>query len=103
MVSAYLGYALLGIGIAILVITLLLGYGIYQNETTQSIFQSTSAVSGSNLTAVVGNTLANYLSPLNSSIYTIIAIIVLFLFATIGYKLALLGVNILNSPQKANK
>ncbi len=103
MVSAYVGYALLGIGIVLLAITFLLGYGIYQNETTQSIFQSTPTVSGSNLTAVVGNTLANYLSPLSSSIYTIIAIIVLFLFATIGYKLALLGVNILNGPQKDKK
>ena len=103
MASAYLGYALLGVGIALLAITFLLGYGIYQNETTQSVFQPTSSASGGNLTAVVGNTLANYLFSLDSSIYTIIAIIVLFLFATIGYKIALLGVNMLNGPPKASK
>ncbi|MEM3839126.1 MAG: hypothetical protein QXF01_00920 [Candidatus Micrarchaeaceae archaeon] len=92
-----LGYALIGIGIAIILIALVLGYGIYANAhdslgslalpaghgfgaTNSSINGSVSSLTGSlKETALAGT-------------YTIIEIIALFLIASIGYKLAYLGI-----------
>jgi len=97
MASPYIGYGLLGLGLLMLVLTFLMGYGVYQNAQAASmITQTGQKVSGDNLTAVVGSVLQNAASPIDSSIYTIISIVVLFLFASIGYKIALLGVHMLN-------
>lgn len=104
MASVYVGYALLAVGLLMLVFTFLLGYGIYQNATSASMIATTNQkVTGNNITAVVGSILQNATSPLDSSIYTVISIVVLFLFASIGYKIAILGINMLNVSGRGGK
>jgi hypothetical protein len=104
MASPYIGYALLATGLLILIFTLLLGYAIYQNVRAESMITATNQnVAGNNVTAVIGSVLENATSPLDSSIYTIISIVVLFLFASVGYKIALLGVHILNRRRRSEK
>jgi hypothetical protein len=104
MASPYIGYALLAVGLLMLIFTFLLGYGVYQNVTAASMFPNANQkVSGSNLSAVVGSAIQNATAPLDSSIYTIISIVVLFLFASIGYKMAMLGIRLLEkSKSKEN-
>jgi hypothetical protein len=103
MASPYLGYALLAVGLIMLVFTFLLGYGIYQNAISGGMTPSTGNISGNNITAVVGSALQSVTSPLNSTIYIAISIAILFLFANIGYKMAMIGIKILDSNGKEEK
>jgi uncharacterized BrkB/YihY/UPF0761 family membrane protein len=103
MPSEYLGYSLIAIGIIMLLFTFLLGYGIYQNINNGSLQIQHSNVAGSNVTALVGSTLQSLTSGANSSLSTIIEIIVLFLFANIGYKMATLGMKMFEMEPKPNQ
>ncbi len=96
MTSAYLGYALIAVGLALLAFTFLLGYGLYQNFTAGSLTYSVQKVTGNNLTAVVGSALGSIASNANSNMYSAISIVVLFLFASIGYKIAFLGIKLVS-------
>ncbi len=95
MASAYVGYALLGVGIAILMLTLLIGYGQYQTVESGGNSYQQQKVSGGNITAVVGSALGNISSSANSSMYMIISVVLLFLFANVGYKVSFLGIKML--------
>lgn len=103
MASAYIGYALLAVGIVLLIITFLLGYGVYQNATADSMIQQSSKMAGNNLTAVIGSSIQSATAPIDSGIYAIISIAVLFLFASIGYKMALLGTKVLEAADGGRK
>lgn len=103
MASPYLGYALLAVGLIMLVFTFLLGYGIYQTAIAGGLTTPTVNISGNNITAVVGSALQSVTLPLNSTIYIAISIAVLFLFASIGYKIAMIGIKILDSNEKTEK
>lgn len=103
MASPYLGYALLAVGMLMLIFTFLLGYGIYQNANAGGMTPSNGNISGNNITAVVGSALQSVTTPLNSTIYVVISIAVLFLFANIGYKVSIIGIKILDSKGKAEK
>lgn len=99
MASAYVGYALLVTGIAILMLTMLVGYGQYQTVVSGGNSYQQQKVSGGNITQVVGSALGNISSSANSSIYMIISVILLFLFANIGYKISFLGIKMLNREE----
>ena len=103
MVSPYLGYALLAVGLMMLVFTFLLGYGIYQTATAGGMTASAANISGNNITSVVGSALQTVTTPLNSTIYVVISIAVLFLFASIGYKISMIGIKILDSNEKTEE
>lgn len=106
MASIYVGYALLAAGLLLMFITFLLGYGLYQTVVANSnapAATSSSSYSGNSITQVVGSVLSNATSPLSSDMYTIISVIILFLFVDIGYKIAMLGVHMVSASEEREK
>ncbi len=97
MASIYFGYILLAVGLLLLAFTFLLGYGLYQTFISSSFSYTGQKVSGDNLTAVVGSALGSIASNANSNLYSVISIILLFLFASIGYKIAFLGIRLIET------
>lgn len=87
---AVLGDSLMAIGIVLLAATLFLGYGIYSNPSTPASMPvgNATTVNGA-LNSIIGNmTLA-----LSSETAVFIRIILLFLFASVGYKFVSLGIS----------
>ncbi|MDE1761808.1 MAG: hypothetical protein KGH59_00295 [Candidatus Micrarchaeota archaeon] len=97
----YVGYALIAIGIALLLFAFLLGYGLYisfGNSASSYLPQQTSTTPNSlaslnaSVSGAIGAFTQNTYSLVRSDIYMGLEIAVLFLFASIGYKISLLGV-----------
>ena len=88
------GNALIVAGIAVLLVVLYLGYSFYNSVSSMQFTTSVATTSDSSSVASAVNTLVNgLLSNTNSYFIVIIKIILLFLFASIGYKFAILGIN----------
>ncbi len=92
--GSYLGYALIGVGIAIILLALLLGYGVYSsaNGDLNSLALIGTGSGSSTVNGSISALTANLQSTATVGTYTAIEVIVLFLFASIGYKIAYLGV-----------
>jgi uncharacterized membrane protein len=100
------GTCLLALGVAILLATLFLGYGMYsavmrtgannasQNQTnvavSNTIAPSMSTIVGAVVSVIVSKT------PFATYVSYIAAVIILALFASIGYKISLLGTHMLS-------
>ncbi|MEM0201172.1 MAG: hypothetical protein QXD23_02090 [Candidatus Micrarchaeaceae archaeon] len=91
---SYKGDVLIVIGVLIIVITFILGYGLYNSTKQMQLLQSSVAISGNNITNSFNQLATNISTSLNGPFYIIIDIIILFLFASIGYKIADLGIRI---------
>jgi len=90
------GNALIVAGIVVLLVVLYLGYSFYNSVSSMQFTTSVATTSGSGSSSVSSavNALVNgLLSNTNSYFIVIIKIILLFLFASIGYKFAALGIN----------
>jgi hypothetical protein len=101
MAVQYLGYILIGLGIVIILLALLLGYGIYISASGN--LNSASLVSPSGSSTINGS-VSNLTTGLQGiaaiGTYTAIEVAVLFLIASIGYKLSYLGLQ-MNGRQAA--
>jgi hypothetical protein len=109
------GYLLLFLGVVILLFTFYLGYRIYVSATAihppsaSPQINYPSVGSGSNASSIIGpiitGAIQSVTSSLNLSAYAnfFIEIIVLYLFANVGYKIAKLGVEMLVEMQKREK
>ena len=93
----YEGNMFLIIGILIIFATLYIGYNLYENIQLNNIIEQTSPTSTSS-TSTINSTLNNMNLNINETIKTstnyLIEIMLLFLFASIGYKIAYLGITI---------
>ena len=94
-----IGYALLVIGILLMLFSFLLGYSIYTNLANNNV--GPAQIGGNTLNDTVRSGLQSADTTLYSGIYTTIDVLVLFLFASIGYKLAFLGIHIVNGVRNA--
>ncbi|MGC8587157.1 MAG: hypothetical protein ACP5K9_02615 [Candidatus Micrarchaeia archaeon] len=97
-----LGYSLIAIGLALLVFTFILGYGLYMSFSSSSTGYMPTAQASANVSSAV-STLTNSINQsVRDSVYMLLEIVVLFLFASIGYKIAYLGVSLLKGekPEK---
>jgi len=97
-----LGYSLVAIGIALLAFTFFLGYGLYVSfgsSSTSYVAPTQSNVSVSGAVASLTNSVNQ---SIRNSVYMLLEIVVLFLFASIGYKIAYIGVSMLKGekPEK---
>lgn len=94
------GYALLAIGLALLLFTFLLAYALYQSINSNGSNYNAPRPSGSNVTEVLASGLQNMEVTAGSSVYTVLSIVVLFLFANIGYKISTIGIDLINTNSK---
>ncbi|MCL4404651.1 MAG: hypothetical protein M1544_03920 [Candidatus Marsarchaeota archaeon] len=100
-----LGYAVFILGLAILLVTLYFGYGLYDSIKAQAASPQVAVSASQNnatvqaISSAVSEAIGQHL-PSNQDFLYIIEIILLFLLANIGYKVAILGVH-MNSSRRA--
>lgn len=105
-----IGYGILALGIVIILFTFVLGYGIYINTTNQAnnfVPQQNFSYSGGSLNASIAGVIStftnNTFSLVKSSSYVVLEVLVLFLFLNIGYKIAKIGLEKLDSQERKEK
>ncbi len=91
---AYKGDILIVLGVLLIVIAFFMGYGLYNSASKSSLLQTSNKISGNNITNSFNTLATNISNVLSGPIYEIIQIIILFLFASIGYKIADLGIRL---------
>ena len=108
----YAGYALIALGIVVLLFTLTLGYALYisfgNSASSYLPQQAATAPNGigslnASVSGAIGAFTQNTYSLVRSDIYMGLEIAVLFLFASIGYKISLLGVKMSSHREKKDE
>jgi hypothetical protein len=98
-----LGYALIVAGILILSLTFVLGYVIYVNASQASgLNPITSGPTGS-INSTVSNLANSLSSTLTAESIILVKVVLLFLFANIGYKFVALGIKANAKPRVKEK
>ncbi len=97
--ASYASSALIISGILIIVFALFLGYGLYQAQQNISKLPSQTSQSAS-INSSISNLTTDLGTTLNNNMGTFIRLIILYLFANIGYKLASLGIELQGKDQK---
>jgi hypothetical protein len=103
MASEYLGYVLIAIGITLFVFTFVLGYNVYLGQASSSQAGSAPSVSGGSINETLKSGMQGIVSSLNSAIYETLSVMVLFLFASIAYKLTDLGIKMTGSGKERGR
>jgi flagellar basal body-associated protein FliL len=97
----YLAYVLIAIGIILLAITFLIGYGLYTSLSEQSsAYAPVPSTQNSSITGSISILTSNLGSTVRTTSYIILQIIILFLFASVGYKIAFIGVKLMNGNEQ---
>ena len=110
----YLGYALIIAGILVILFTFGVGYSIYINASQMASYYSTvtgvggSSSPGNGGISSAANAISSSISGMANSIYAVIGsttyigieIAALFLFGSVGYKLAALGITMTKDERK---
>ncbi|MGB9732695.1 MAG: hypothetical protein ACP5P2_01215 [Candidatus Micrarchaeia archaeon] len=100
--ASILGYFLIALGVVLLLLTFLMGYGLYESLSTQSYVQS-GQPSPSNVTGAISSLTSNLSLTARETGFIFLEIIVLFLFANIGYKLSYLGIKLVKGEDEDKK
>jgi hypothetical protein len=89
-----IGYAMLGIGILVMLGTLAMGYGVYTSANAEAAAGTLPATNAnySTVNAALGGIVGGVVSNMRYAIYSGLEIMALFLFGSIGYKFAYLGI-----------
>lgn len=87
--SNYLGYSLVLLGILIIIFAFILGYGLYLSLPSS---QSTYQINATGINDSVKSALENINNNVNTNLSYSIKIILFFFFASVGYKIADLGI-----------
>jgi hypothetical protein len=97
MAASYMGYVLIGVGVVIILMTLVLGYGVYIGASNNiNDLSLAGPTQNSNINGSI-STLTNGIQvTATTGTYTLIEVAVLFLFASIGYKVSYLGIQMNN-------
>ncbi|MGC8479879.1 MAG: hypothetical protein ACP5M9_04435 [Candidatus Micrarchaeia archaeon] len=90
---SYKGDVLIVLGVILIVITFIMGYSLY-NSAKQIQLTQQNNISGNNITESFNQFVNNLNYTLTGPISDAIQIIILFLFGSIGYKIADLGIRI---------
>ncbi|MGC9037614.1 MAG: hypothetical protein ACP5GD_02935 [Candidatus Micrarchaeia archaeon] len=91
---AILGSVMEGVGIAILAITLYFAYELYTSIGGLSVLSSLPLLpANASISKSVSGLVSGLLSSSNSFMMLLLKIVLLFLFANIGYKFVALGIN----------
>ncbi|MEM3875471.1 MAG: hypothetical protein QXP35_00130 [Candidatus Micrarchaeaceae archaeon] len=101
MASLLLGYILISIAILIFAFTFMSAYNLYRNLNSHAtaLYNNSYSTQEKNITSIATsftNSLSSMTSTANSLGYTLLEIMILFLFANIGYKIGYFGINIIN-------
>ncbi len=89
----YRGDVLIAVGVALILITLCIGYVLYTNVEQANALQQKQQNTQS-LNASVGYLSSGITNIVKTSAYYIVEVIILFLFASIGYKIASIGMEV---------
>jgi len=94
--SSILGYALIALGIILLLVTFFIGYGLYASLNSEGYtpLPNTPSINGS--ISTLTSTLA---TTAKETGFIFLQIFILFLFASIGYKFADLGIKIIKESK----
>ncbi|MGC8648720.1 MAG: hypothetical protein ACP5UN_00665 [Candidatus Micrarchaeia archaeon] len=99
-----MGYALIIVGLIIIIFVFATGYSLYQNTISAVNFIQPSVGLNGSIGVKVNSTLAslNSIGPEfryigENGMYLFISVLLLFLFAGIGYKIAFIGVQMLKT------
>ncbi|MCL5008601.1 MAG: YdgA family protein [Candidatus Marsarchaeota archaeon] len=90
---SYKGDVLIIVGVAIILLALYLGYTVYTDVQAANALQPQQQQSA-NINASISALTSNASSSIRTSSYYIIEVLILFLFASIGYKISLIGTKI---------
>ncbi len=88
--ASIIGYVLIAIGIILLLFTFLVGYGLYQSLNSEQYMTQTPQ--NSNITVSIYSLTNNLSNTAKETGFIFLQIILLFLFANIGYKFVYLGI-----------
>ncbi len=99
---AYLGYILISLGILIILFTFLIGYGLYEQANSKANAPYSQPAQNATVGGILGPLTSDLSSTINTGTYLSVEVIVLFLFASIGYKIAMIGVQINREGGKTN-
>ncbi len=91
---SYKGDTLIAVGIIIILATLYMGYELYLGIQKTSAQQALAPSVGGSVNASIGDLSTNLSNTINSSSYSLVEVVILFLFASIGYKVAAIGIKI---------
>ena len=91
-----LGYTLIALGIILLLVTFFIGYGLYASLDSEGYIPLPNAPSINGSISALTNTLANTAKETG---FIFLQIFILFLFASIGYKFADLGVKLIKESK----
>ena len=95
---SYKGDVFIIIGVLLIILSFILGYGMYTSLHQAQITQQTPQINGNNITNSFNQFASSLSYSINGPIYYAIEIILLFLFASIGYKIADLGIRLNSVP-----
>ena len=93
-----LGYLLLSLGIAIILFTFLVGYGFYQKVLTSSSITGSQQTYG-NVSSEIGSLTSGLTQTAKEGTLLGINVLILFLFASIGYKIAMIGIHLIENKR----
>jgi hypothetical protein len=88
--ASIIGYSLIAIGIILLLFTFLVGYGLYQSLNSEQYTPQTTQ--SSNITSSISSLTNSLGTTAKETGFIFLQIILLFLFANIGYKFVYLGI-----------
>ncbi len=100
----YLAYALIAVGIILLAVTFLIGYGLYMDLNSQfsAYAPATPSPQNSSIASSISSLTSGLGSTAKTSSFIMLQIIILFLFASIGYKVAYIGVKLIGENAATN-
>lgn len=97
--SAMAGNILMVVGILIILFSLYLGYGLYESAISKAYSPVQQQGQGSGINATLSNinsSLGTLTLNVSTFIYFGVAVLLLFLFASIGYKIVDLGIKMVH-------
>ena len=101
--SRYLGYALFVLGLLLILLALLLGYGLYISLSSYSPVYAPLAGSNSSIPASINNFSFSLSSQFSVIFVSAIKVGLFFLFASVGYKFATIGMELVESEERRQK
>ncbi|MFP3289065.1 MAG: hypothetical protein RXO35_01375 [Candidatus Micrarchaeota archaeon] len=94
--ASILGYTLIALGVIILLATFFIGYGLYASLNSEGYTPLPNQPSINSSISTLTNTLA---TTAKETGFIFLQILILFLFASIGYKFADLGVKLIKESK----
>jgi len=91
---SYKGDVFIAVGVIVILAALYLGYSLYTSVQSNNTLQTQTQAGAGSINSSFSSLSNNISNTIRVNAYYLIEIVVLFLFASIGYKIALIGMTI---------